>query len=62
MPVIIKLTAINGDIWVNASKILYMKDADGETAVFMEGSSTAIFVKEEPLAINRRIFAETVEG
>ena len=55
MPNIIKLTMRNGDVWVNANKIMYMKRADGETAVFCEGSSVALFVLEEPLKIRREI-------
>ena len=46
MPIIIKLTGIGRDVWINANKIIYMKEADGETAVFMEGSSVALFVRE----------------
>ena len=58
MPEFIKLTRVNGDIWVNGGKILYMVHADGETAVFFEGSSVAIYVKEQPMEIRRMIEKE----
>ena len=58
MPVMIQLSGTNGDIWVNASKILYMKSADGETAIFMEGSGVAIFVKDDLKGIRFKIDQE----
>ena len=54
MPIIIKLTGTNGDVWINANKIIYMKEADGETAVCMEGSSVALFVRERVNEIAKR--------
>ena len=55
MPIIIRLTGQNGDIWINAGRIAYMKHSDGETAIFFEGSSVPIYVKEEPKQIIRMI-------
>lgn len=56
--VFICLTGANGEIWINAERILYMKHTDGETAIFFEGNSVAIYVRETPELIARMIDAE----
>ena len=56
MPIIIWLTGTNwDDVWINAGRIVYMKHSDGETAIYLEGSSVPIYVKEEPKQIMRLI-------
>ena len=54
MPNIIKLTGINETVWVNAEKIMYMKEACGETIVCLDGE-VMIFVNERASEINSLI-------
>ena len=58
---IIKISVGCGSVWVNASKILYMKEDDGETTIYLEGYSLAIFTKEKASEIYRKIKAEMNE-